>query len=276
MMRSLWTAASGMSSQLLNIDNISNNLANVNTTGFKRERIEFKSLLYETMRRADLDPVNQTGRPVNLQVGHGVRPFAVSRIFQQGAFQRTDNFTDLAIEGDGWFKIRRNIMPEDEIFFTRDGSFKLMPMEDGSLILATSEGFPVMSMDEDEIVIPPGIPSRDIIIDDWGNFFYTDGTGEFIDLGFQLRIAQFSNPQGLEAVGSNLFRETTASGPPLIEADGETNRISRIVQGYLEMSNVQIAEEMVNLIVAQRAFDLNSRAITTSDEMLQTTNNLKR
>jgi len=273
MMRSLWTAASGMTSQMLQIDNISNNLANVNTTGFKRERVEFKSLMYETMRRADLDPVNMTGRPVNLQVGHGVRPSAVSRVFMQGPLQRTENHTDIAIEGDGWFRVRRNF---DEYFFTRDGSFKLMPMEDGALMLATSDGFPVMSAEGEEIVIPGEIPARDVMIDDFGIFRFVDDMGYMLELGFQFGIYQFSNPQGLEAIGSNLFRETIASGPALSEAEGETSRLSRIIQGYLEMSNVQVAEEMVNLIVAQRAFDLNSRAITTSDEMLQTANNLKR
>jgi flagellar basal-body rod protein FlgG len=273
MMRSLWTGASGMTSQMLQIDNISNNLANVNTTGFKRERIEFKSLLYETMRRADLDPANMTGRPVNLQVGHGVRPAAISRIFMQGPLQRTDNHTDIAIEGDGWFRVRGNF---DEYFFTRDGSFKLMPMEDGSLILATSDGFPVMSTDGDVISIPAEVAARDVVVDPFGTFFYTNELNEFLELGFVLGIYQFANPQGMEAVGNNLFIETIASGPALSEFEGDTNRTSRIIQGYLEMSNVGVAEEMVNLIVAQRAFDLNSRAITTSDEMLQTANGLKR
>ncbi|MCL2500182.1 MAG: flagellar basal-body rod protein FlgG [Defluviitaleaceae bacterium] len=273
MMRSLWTAASGMSSQMLQIDNISNNLANVNTTGFKRERIEFKSLVYETMKRADLDPVNMTGRPVNLQVGHGVRPMAVSRIFMQGPLQRTENHTDVAIEGDGWFRVRSTF---GEYYFTRDGTFKLMPTEDGTLILATSEGYPIMSTDGDIIEIPGDIAARDVSIDDFGVFRYVDMFGESIDLGYQLAIYQFSNPQGLEAQGQNLFIQTVASGPALAEYEGETARTSRIIQGYLEMSNVQVAEEMVNLIVAQRAFDLNSRAITTSDEMLQTANNLKR
>jgi flagellar basal-body rod protein FlgG len=262
-----------MTSQMLQIDNISNNLANVNTTGFKRERIEFKTLVYETMRRADLDPVNMTGRPVNLQVGHGVRPLAVSRSFMQGPLQRTENHTDVAIEGEGWFVVRRDF---DDYFFTRDGTFKLMPMEDGTLILATSEGYPVMTVDMEEIAIPMDIAARDIILYDNGVFFYLDGMGEMIHSGYQMAIVQFSNPQGLEAIGSNLFAETVASGPALFEAEGETARLSRVIQGYLEMSNVQIAEEMVNLIVAQRAFDLNSKAITTSDEMLQTANNLKR
>jgi flagellar basal-body rod protein FlgG len=273
MMRSLWTAASGMTGQMLQIDNISNNLANVNTTGFKRERVEFKSLMYQTMRRADLDPANMTGRPVNLQVGHGIRPSAVSRIFMQGPLQRTDNHTDLAINGEGWFRIRRDF---DEYFFTRDGSFKLMPDEDGGLILATSDGFPVMSTDGDIITIPAEVSARDVSIDDMGIFRYVDEAGRMVELGYQISVYQFANPQGLEAIGANLFAETIASGPALSEAEEETNNRSFIIQGYLEMSNVSVAEEMVNLIVAQRAFDLNSRAITTSDEMLQTANNLKR
>jgi flagellar basal-body rod protein FlgG len=272
MMRSLWTAASGMTGQMLQIDNISNNLANVNTTGFKRERIEFKSLMYQTLRRADLDPVNMTGRPVNLQVGHGIRPSAISRIFMQGPLQRTENHTDIAIHGDGWFRVRRDY---DEYFFTRDGSFKLMPVGD-VLVLATSDGFPVMSTEGGEIFIPADIPARDVSIDDWGVFRYINEFGEMEDLGYQLGVYQFSNIQGLEAIGSNLFAPTVASGPPLSEADEETATRSVLRQGYLEMSNVSVADEMVNLIVAQRAFDLNSRAITTTDEMLQTANNLKR
>jgi flagellar basal-body rod protein FlgG len=225
------------------------------------------------MQRADLDPVNMTGRPVNLQVGHGVRPSAITRIFMQGPLQRTDNHTDIAIEGEGWFRIRSNF---DEYYFTRDGSFKLMPTEDGMLILATSDGYPVMSTEGDVIAIPEEIPARDVSVDDFGVLRYVDEFGDLVELGYQLGIYQFSNPQGLEAIGGNLFAETVASGPSLSEAEGETGRVSRIIQGYLEMSNVQVAEEMVNLIVAQRAFDLNSRAITTADEMLQTANNLKR
>lgn len=271
MMRSLWTSASGMTAQMLKIDTVTNNIANVNTTGFKRERLEFKTLLYETMQRADLDPVNMTGRPVNLQVGHGVRPASTTRIFTQGSLQRTDRPMDFAIEGSAFFEIRGN----DEYFYTRDGSFHLMPLDDGTLVLTTSSGFPVMSVDGDEIIIPEGITANDITASYEGMLFSTMG-GVFEDLGLQFRIIQFPNPNGMEAIGNNLFRETIASGAPLAEAEGETGRISRLIQNYLEMSNVSIAEEMIGLITAQRAFDTNSRGITTSNEMLQTANQLVR
>jgi len=269
MMRSLWTAASGMISQQMNVDNIANNLANVNTIGFKKERMEFKTLLYETMKRADLDPVNQTGRPVNLQVGHGVRPIAVSRIFTMGNLQRTDIPQDFAIEGTGFFVVRRG--PED-IKYTKDGSFKLAATEMGNMFV-TSEGYPILGEDDEPIYIPYDV---EYSVDENGAFSYVDSEGYFQELGFRFKLVQFPNPQGLEAVGSNLLGATAASGRPLSEAEGETTRISRLIQGTVEMSNVQVAEEMVNLIVAQRAYDLNSKAITTSDDMLQTANNLKR
>jgi flagellar basal-body rod protein FlgG len=258
---------------MLKMSTITNNMANVNTTGFKRERMEFQSLLYETMRRADLDPANMTGRPVNLQVGHGVRAAATTRIFTQGGLQRTDRELDFAIEGSGMFQIRREF---DEYFYTRDGSFHLSPLDDGTLMLVTSSGFPVMSVDGDEIIIPGDTAIRDIVVTDRGMVLREEADGSLEDLGFQILVVQFANPNGLEAIGGNLFRETVASGVPLVEADGDTGTISFIRQGNLELSNVQIAEEMMGLIMAQRAFDTSSRGITTSDEMLQTANNLKR
>jgi len=261
-----------MTAQMLNIDTVTNNIANVNTTGFKRERLEFKTLLYETMQRADLDPVNMTGRPVNLQVGHGVRPAATTRIFTQGSLQHTGRPIDFAIEGSAFFEVRSNF---DEYVYTRDGSFQLMPMEDGTLILTTSMGFPVMSVDGEEIILPEGLTAEELIVSQEGMFF-ANIDGVFTDLEFQIRLVQFANPNGLEATGNNLFRETVASGPTLSEADDETGRLSRLIQGYIEMSNVSIAEEMISMIVAQRAFDTNSRGITTSNEMLQTANQLVR
>ena len=273
MMRSLWTSASGMTAQMTKIDTITNNMANVNTTAFKRERVDFQSLLYETMQRADLDPVNMTGRPVNLQVGHGVRAASTSRMFTQGSLQRTDRPMDFAIEGQGFFEIRRQF---DEYLFTRDGTFHLMPLDDGTLMLTNAQGFPVISVDGDEIIIPEGFTATDITVSDLGMIFGVNEEGELEDLGFQIRIVQFPNPNGMEAVGGNMFMQTVASGEPLIEADGDTNRVSRLIQGYLEMSNVQIAEEMIGIINAQRAFDTNARGITTSDEMLQQAANLRR
>jgi flagellar basal-body rod protein FlgG len=152
---------------------------------------------------------------------------------------------------------------------------KVSVTDDGSM-LVTADGYPILGIDDTPLFIPGNVAPKDISIDEEGKLSYLDGLGQHQDLGLQIKLVQFPNPQGLEAIGSNLLRTTTASGLPLIEADGETNRISHIRQGVLEMSNVQVAEEMVNLIVAQRAFDLNSKGITTSDEMLQTANNLKR
>jgi flagellar basal-body rod protein FlgG len=260
-----------MIAQQQNVDVIAHNLSNVNTAGYKKERMEFKTLLYETLKRADLDPANGTGRPVNLQIGHGVRPYAVSNIYTQGNLQRTDNPNDVAIEGDGFYVVQR----DDGLVYTKDGTFKLAPTDEG-LVLTTSDGYPVLSTDDDRIIIPFEIPFDDVVIDDHGSFFYTDPEGQTTDLGYTLKLVQFTNMQGLENVGNNFKVETAASGPPLSEADGEVNKVSRLIQGTLEMSNVYVADEMVALIVAQRAYDLNSKAITTSDEMLQTANNLKR
>ncbi len=273
MIRSLWTAASGMTSMQRNVDTISNNLANVNTFGYKKERMEFKTLLYETMRRADLDPANQTGRPVNLQVGLGVRPIAVSRTFTTGNLQTTSSNQDIAIEGDGFFEISRGT---DDKKYTRDGALKFSAREDGGLMLVSSEGYPIMSTDNEPVVIPTGVLANDVLVDEFGTLTYSDKDGVTQELGFQLKIVQFPNPQGLEAVGSNLFAVTSASGQPIAEADGDVPKPSRIIQGAIEMSNVQVAEEMVSLIIAQRAYDLNAKAITTSDAMLATANDLKR
>jgi len=272
MMRSLWTAATGMIGQQQNVDTISNNLANVNTIGYKKERMEFKTLLYETIARADLDPSNQTGRPVNLQVGLGVRPISTSRIFSQGNLERTDNSNDVAVEGDGFFVVDRG---GGSFYYTKDGAMKISVTDNGSM-LVTAEGYPYLGLDDQPLVIPSNVSVKDLTVSEEGQLSYLDSTGQYQDLGLQIKLVQFSNPQGLEAVGSNLLQMNSASGSPLVEADGETNRISRLRQGVLEMSNVQVAEEMVNLIVAQRAYDINSKAITSSDEMLQTANNLKR
>ena len=274
MMRSLWTAASGMTAQQFFVDNISHNLANVNTVGFKKGRVEFNSLLYQTMRRADLDPANMTGRPVNLQVGLGVRPVAVSRIFTQGNLQMTHNSLDFAIEGDAFFTVRRIEDPE-QIFYTRDGSFKLSPVAEG-LMLATSAGYPVLNIDGEPIIFDEDVPWQNVSLDDFGTFWHNVEAGEPpVELD-RLMLVQFPNPQGLEAVGANLWHATVASGAALIQGEDEINIYSRVHQNVLEMSNVNVAQEMVDMIRAHRAYDLNARAITTSDEMLQTANGLKR
>ena len=271
MMRSLWTAASGMTSQQLNVDNISNNLANVNTTGFKKERIEFKSLLYQTMSRATQDEANTGGRPVNLQVGHGVRPMATMRSFAQGSMQSTENPLDFVIQGEGFFSVQ---LSEDQVVYTRDGSFKVS--NDGNeYTLVTNDGYPILGADGEPISFSNEYSVESLSVGPLGEIFAFDGA-EQVDTGLQIGLSQFPNRQGLEAIGDNFYVETPASGEPINEADGEVQSPSRIVQGFLEMSNVQIAQEMVNLIIAQRAYELNSKAITTSDEMLQNANNLKR
>jgi len=272
-MRSLWTAASGMSSQQLNVDTIANNLANVNTTGFKRERMEFKTLLYETMQRADLDRANPPGRPVNLQVGHGVRPVAVSRSFTPGNVMITESPLDFALQGPGFFQVD---LPGGELGFTRDGSFKLSVNEDNSFSLVTSTGNHILSTDGDFITIDAGIRINDVIVNDVGELGIRGADGIVVDLGMAIGIVQFTNDQGLLAIGGNVFIESAASGPPMNEWEGGLTRTTSVIQGSLEMSNVQIAQEMVELIVAQRAFEINSRVIQSSDDMLQQANNLVR
>lgn len=273
MMRSLWTSASGMISQQLNVDTISNNLANVNTNGYKKESAEFKSLLYETMSRANLPAEGGNARPGNLQVGHGVRPVAINRNFSTGILQQTDNPTDLAIEGNGFFVISDR---DDRETYSKDGSFRVAVTEDGGYVMVTSDGYPVMTVDDEPLEIDGDVEISNLTVSQDAIVSYMDNeTGENIEIG-QLKIVQFPNVGGLEAIGSNLYVTTPASGEPLLEADGEVTMTSTIKQYFLEGANVQVAEEMVKLIVAQRAYELNSTAIKTADSMLQEANQLKR
>lgn len=267
MMRSLWTGASGMKAQQLNVDVISNNIANVNTAGYKKERAEFQSLLYQTLAPATEDVDSGINVPTNMQVGHGVRTVAISRIFDNGSMERTDIDTDFAIEGDGFFAVARG----DETLYTRDGSFKVS-VDGDSLRLVTTSGYPVLDTNGDPIEIPN---EGKITVDDAGNIS-TNLDGVSTDLGIQFAVYQFQNPQGLLAEGKNLYTASVASGEAMLEIDNEDLPQSNISQGAREMSNISIADEMVNLIIAQRAYELNSKAITTSDEMLQQANNLKR
>ena len=273
MMRSLWTAASGMNSQQLNVDTISNNLSNVNTTGYKKERMEFKTLLYQTMQRADQDPANTPSRPVNLQLGLGVRPIATARFFDQGSLIETSSNMDFAVEGKGFFSVQRG---EGDIVYTRDGSFKISVSEDGELALVTSEGYPVLNIEDEPITFPAETKISSIIVDREGSFSFINEDGQLEEMDVRLDVVQFSNFQGLEAIGGNFFKVTAASGEAEKESDGEVSALSNIIQNYLERSNVAVADEMVDLIVAQRAYELNSKVIQSSDEMLQTANGLKR
>lgn len=263
-MRALWTAASGMKAQQLNVDTISNNLANVNTTAFKKQRMEFKDLLYEQLRRANLD--QGQGRPVNLEVGHGVMPVATTRSFTKGNLEQTHNSLDFAIDGDGFFVVSDQ---DGNLFYTRDGSFKLS-VEDDEVFLVTSDGYFVQS-DADDVEL--GSDIEEISVREDGLIFVKrTGEEEFEEIA-QLLLVRFPNPAGLEAVGKNLYIQTPASGEAVEAFEGEAGSI---LQGFLETSNVQVVDEMVKLITAQRAYEINSKSIQTADQMLEQANNLKR
>lgn len=266
MMRALWTSSTGMKSQQTNIDIISNNLSNVNTTAYKGQRAEFKDLLYVTMKENNRN--DGVGRPVNLEVGHGVGMVATTRDFKTGGLIETQNNLDLAIQGKGFFKIQ---LPDGSINYTRDGSFKIS-VDENTSSLVTSDGYTVLDENDKPITIPPD--ASDINIDELGNITIKDAAGLSGDTTIRLGFVDFVNPSGLLSAGKNLYIATPASGTPndILSTDMK----SSIVQGYLEASNVQVVDEMVKMITAQRAYEINSKAITTSDEMLQTANNLKR
>ena len=270
MIRGLWTAASGMTAQQLNVDTIANNLANVNTVGYKKETTNFKSLLYANLGTT----VEQNTAPSTSQVGHGVRALANSRNYTTGTLTQTDNATDLAIVGEGFFAIDRG---NDNVAYTKDGSFRIsMLADEGAYALVTSDGNPVLSTEGESIVIGNEVPIENVIIGQDGSVYYMDpDTNTRMDVA-QLQIVQFANVQGLEAIGNNYYVETPNSGEPLLESEDEGLSKSIIRSGYLEGSNVQVADEMVKLIVAQRAYELSSKAIQTVDTMLQQANDLKR
>lgn len=270
MVRALWTAASGMTAQQLNVDTISNNLANVNTAGYKRESMTFKSLLYTKMDTPAIP--GGTQRPTPMQVGHGVKAGATIRNYRQGILQETGSITDMAIEGSGFFAVQQG----EQVAYTRDGSFRMAMTQDEAYALVTGEGNPVLSIDGEPILVDRGIKVEDLIISGDGWIYYNDpDTGMRMDIA-QLQVVQFSNKEGLESIGSNLYIETMASGAPLLEGDGEELLRSNVRSGFLEGCNIQVADEMVKLIVAQRAYELNSTAIKTADTMMQQANELKR
>jgi len=262
MIRSLWTAASGMKSQSLNIDVISNNLANVNTTGFKSSRADFQDLLYETLRQAGTSSSENSDVPTGIQVGHGSRPVASHKIFTQGDFQQTKNELDIAIEGEGFFQI---LQPNGETAYSRDGAFKMD--RDGRIV--TSDGF-VM---EPEITIPSDSISLSIGLDGTVSVLQP-GNSAPTEIG-TITVARFVNPAGLHSIGRNLYLPTNASGDALVGTAGEDG-LGTLAQGFLEMSNVSVVDEMVKMITAQRAYEINSKTIQAADDMLQQANNVKR
>ncbi|AOZ97488.1 flagellar hook-basal body protein [Butyrivibrio hungatei] len=275
MVRSLWSAATGMNAQQTNVDTISNNLANVNTVGYKAQGAQFKSLLYQELQTVTTT-ANGTPKPTNSQVGLGVRTSTINQFFSQGSFQNSDNPAALAISGDGFFSYM-DADGETQLY-TRNGNFTWALTETGgtTVELTTAEGNPVLDIDGNAITIDNAIASR-ITIGGDGKIYYPneEGVPEPVN-NLQIGIWQFRNREGLERVGSAAWKQTAASGEPVLEADADNIKVSEIVQGYLEGSNVNVATEMVNLIVAQRAYEMNSTAIQTTDEMMQTANGLKR
>ncbi|MFW5827078.1 MAG: flagellar basal-body rod protein FlgG [Alkalispirochaeta sp.] len=264
MMRSLWTAASGMTGQQFNIDTVSNNLSNVNTTGFKRNRADFEDLLYQTTRTAGTPATEQTLVPTPVTVGHGVKVAGSAKEFEQGSLQQTGNISDIAIEGEGFFRVQDS---DGTFSYTRDGSFKI----DANGQLVTNNGHRVVP----EIIMPPQFQQDSLNITEDGRVtVLVPGQETPIQVG-QMELYRFVNPGGMNAVGQNLYKETAASGEALGDNPG-VDGMGRIQHKFLEMSNVSVVSEMVNMIVAQRAYEMNSRAIQTSDSMLGIANGLKR
>jgi len=271
MVRSLWSAATGMIAQQTNMDTISNNLANVNTTGYKTEVANFKSLLYQTLQTATTT-ANGTNKPTSFQVGLGTRNNSISSIFKQGSFRSSESNTDFAISGDGFFAVKDE---NDNTIYTRNGNFYLSTNDSGGLTLCTADGYPVQSTTGKDITFGKAYSASGLSTSADGKFYYTDDDGEQEDLDIQIGLYQFNNPTGLNKIGGSYYSESVASGEAINESKSDTIQKSEIVQGYLESSNVQVVDEMVNMIVAQRAYEMNAKAITTTDEMMQLANNLK-
>jgi flagellar basal-body rod protein FlgG len=260
MIRALYTARTGLNGQQTQLDVISNNLANVNTGGFKKSRTQFEDLFYQTTRAVGAETVDGGQVPTGIQVGLGTRVTSVQKIFTQGDFTETGNDLDIAIEGDGFFKITRDGVD----YYTRAGSFK----RDSDGFIVTSNGDRL----QPEFAIP--IDTSFINIDSGGLIVAQDSETTTL-ASTQLTVNTFVNPAGLRSVGGNLFLETDASGPPT-ESDPGTDGAGTLAQRFLETSNVDVSEELVNLIITQRAFEVNSKAITTADQLLEIANALKR
>lgn len=255
MIRSLWISKTGLDAQQMQMDVISNNLANVSTSGFKKSRAVFEDLLYQNIRQAGSQSSQQSQLPSGLQLGTGVKPVATERIFTQGNLQQTSNDKDVAIQGQGFFQI---LLPDGTTAYTRDGSFQV----DSQGQLVTASGFPV----QPSITIPANAQSLSIGRDGVVSITTPNSTAT-TQVG-QIQVATFINPAGLQAKGENLYVETTASGNPNTNTPG-TNGAGLLSQGYVETSNVNVVEELVSMIQTQRAYEINSKAITTSDQMLQ-------
>ncbi len=260
-MRSLYTATTGMAAQNLNMDVIANNLANVSTSGFKKSRADFQDLLYQIMKVPGSPTSSDTASPTGIQVGLGVKTGAVTKIFTVGDIIQTENKLDVAIEGNGFFQVT---MPDGNIAYTRAGNLKL----DSAGRITTSDGFPILP----EITVPAD--ATELTISQTGVVSAIVGnTTTSTQLG-TLELGTFANNAGLIAIGRNLLRETDASGAVTLGTPG-SNGVGTLLQGYVENSNVNLVEEMTHMITAQRAFEINSKVISTSDQMMQTVSNIK-
>lgn len=262
-MKAMWSAASGMKSLQLKIDTISNNLANVNTTGFKKQRVEFKDLLYEKIQTNQI--VDGDGRPTSIEIGQGVLTSSTTRSFGVGNMEATNNDLDVAINGPGFFAVKD---AKGEIKYTKDGSFKL-GVDDTSSQLVTAEGYKIQGTGGD---IALGENVSKIDISKAGDITITRTTGEK-EVVATLELFSFANPSGLESIGTNLYQGTNAAGTPVSSQDIDAGEIW---QGFLESSNVQVVDEMINMITAQRAYEINSKTIQTGDKLLELANNLRR
>jgi len=264
MVRSLWTAATGMNGQQTHIDAIAHNLSNVNTTGFKQQRVEFEDLIYQNTKLAGTPATEDTVTPVGVQIGVGTRVAATQRVMTQGSLQNTGVDTDIAIVGDGFFRVQQY---DGSYQYTRDGSFKV----DMNGQLVTANGLRVVP----EIILPEGFDLRTLAISDDGRVSVrVNGANDPVDVGV-IELYRFPNAVGLEATGDNLYKITAASGNAIAGRPGYDG-MGVTKHKFLEMSNVSVVNEMVNMIVAQRAYEFNSKAIQTSDNMLSTAANLKR
>jgi len=262
MINALWTASTGMNSQQTNISVISNNLANVNTTGFKKSRVDFQDLMYQNVKQAGTPNAQGSQVPTGIEIGHGSKVAATQKIFTQGSFQSTDYPLDIGIEGDGFLQVMR---PDGTLAYTRDGSLK----QDGEGRIVTSDGYPI----QPQIFIPQDATKISITSDGTVSA-QVPGSNQPQQIG-QIELARFSNPAGLQSNGRNLYEPTVAAGAPVVGAPG-TQGFGTVAQGFLEKSNVKVVEEMVNMISAQRAYEINSKAIKAADDMLQTASNLTR
>ncbi len=262
MIRALKAAASGMLAQQLNLDNISNNLANVNTTGFKKGQMQFQDLMYQVLDPAGMTANQTAPEPVQLEIGHGVRPVAITRSFEQGTLTQTDNPLDLAISGEGFFQI---LMPDGRVLYTRDGNLEISP--DG--LIVNADGLPL----EPDLRLPP--EAQQVIVSNEGILSVLVPGQTLPEEVGQIELARFINPAGLSSVGGNLYQETVASGPP-IRGEAAREGFGQVEQGYLESSNVSVIEEMVQMIQAQRSYEINSKSIRTAEDMLAQAVNLKR